>query len=965
MAEGPRSQASSVLGVLADLSPSAQQRSAALTVPLDWFRWLPLQAVRLFAVPSYGDPDPVPPTVTIDRDEGERLAAIDRLRPEQRSLRAGWLFVAGRQPLGDGRMQRVFHPLVTVPVRIDLPAKRGRAVVWPAGDASVTELVTDTARRHELEAGYELGGGALRDVASPEMPEGLLARLERLRHFALSAAKAAGFDVRTVRRASIGPDALLREDGLCVVAGIGIYTTTEVGGLSAAEFLRTWADRPLPEATAFHAVYLGTGTAPGDQGAGVTGEVHAPFPLAPQQRKAVALSRNEPVSVVSGAAGTGKSHTVSAIACDAVARGQTVLVAAKSDAAVDALLALLADAPGLDPVVFGSSERRDALARRLASGELQPSDGHDLGRAEGALHEAMAGRARIIEVITAGLRAESHLQQDPALVDHARRTAPGLFDPALDLREVHHLLGVAATEGGWWRRRRAAKARARLLASSGAIAGTSGDDLRHALSVAEGARQAGELVAAGGLRLEPTWARLEAAEADVHEKVARWLALASRSPERLSRSSLPAVAVLGTALRSGRAARREQLARLDHRLTRALPLWVGTLGDIEDLLPPAANLFDLVILDEASVIDQPLAAPALLRARRTVVVGDPHQLRHVSFLADAELRRAAEAHAIADPLLVGRLDVRRNSLFDVAAGVAPATVLDEHFRSAPHLIDFVAERLYGGRLHVATRTPATEDRDCIEIIRKPGRRDQHGVVRHEVDAVVELLRRLQREGATSVGVITPFRAQADALEAAVLGAFRVHDIDALDLRVGTVHSFQGNERDVVLISMGIGQADSATTWRFAEDPHLFAVLATRARRRLVVLLSAEPPAQGLLADYLAQGDAPPGRPCPAGRPRPWVQAVHGWLEAAGVPSLPLYPTGRHTVDVCAGDDRRFLGLECTVHPDGPAAHVERHLALRRGGWDLVDAYPSRWRDRQGELVVELTRRLDVSGDRTL
>ena len=182
--------------------------------------------------------------------------------------------------------------------------------------------------------------------------------------------------------------------------------------------------------------------------------------------------------------------------------------------------------------------------------------------------------------------------------------------------------------------------------------------------------------------------------------------------------------MLATALRSGRAARRTQLARLDDRLTRALPLWVGTLGDVEDLLRPTPALFDVVILDEASAIDQPLADPALLRARRAVVVGDPHQLRHVSFLADEKLRNVAEDHRIADPLLVGRLDVRRNSLFDVAAGVAPATVLDEHFRSSPHLIGFVARRLYGGRLHVATRSPSTEGRDCIDVVRMAGRRDQ-------------------------------------------------------------------------------------------------------------------------------------------------------------------------------------------------------------------------------------------------
>lgn len=71
--------------------------------------------------------------------------------------------------------------------------------------------------------------------------------------------------------------------------------------------------------------------------------------------------------------------------------------------------------------------------------------------------------------------------------------------------------------------------------------------------------------------------------------------------------------------------------------------------------------------------------------------------------------------------------------------------------------------------------------------------------------------------------------------------------------------------------------------------------------------------------------------------------------------------GRHTVDVCAGDDERFLGLECAVHPDGPAVHVERHVALRRLGWELADAFPSRWRQRRGELLVELAGRLRAPG----
>src|SRR5205814_2962584 len=117
--------------------------------------------------------------------------------------------------------------------------------------------------------------------------------------------------------------------------------------------------------------------------------------------------------------------------------------------------------------------------------------------------------------------------------------------------------------------------------------------------------------------------------------------LEARSETRMKPPTLAALAALATALRSGRSARGVQLSRLrDDSLTDALPLWVGTLADIDDLLPPLEGLFDLVILDEASSIEQPLAAPALLRSRRAVIVGDPQQLRHASFLADTDVDNA-------------------------------------------------------------------------------------------------------------------------------------------------------------------------------------------------------------------------------------------------------------------------------------------------------------------------------------
>jgi hypothetical protein len=127
------------------------------------------------------------------------------------------------------------------------------------------------------------------------------------------------------------------------------------------------------------------------------------------------------------------------------------------------------------------------------------------------------------------------------------------------------------------------------------------EELRAVAAAAQAVRQAGDLALRGGLEIGDLWEQVEAADDLTRRALGEWVAAESRSESRLSPAALGAVAALATALRGGRAARRTQLRRLDDgKLTTALPLWVGTLADVDDLLPPVAGLFDLVVLDEAS-----------------------------------------------------------------------------------------------------------------------------------------------------------------------------------------------------------------------------------------------------------------------------------------------------------------------------------------------------------------------------
>jgi hypothetical protein len=222
--------------------------------------------------------------------------------------------------------------------------------------------------------------------------------------------------------------------------------------------------------------------------------------------------------------------------------------------------------------------------------------------------------------------------------------------------------------------------------------------------------------------------------------------------------------------------------------------------------------------------------------------------------------------------------------------------------------------------------------------------------------------------------LTPFRSQAEALEAALVAAFPVEELERLGLRVGTVHSFQGSEARAVVASLALRDDDAASRLRFVADPHLFNVLVTRARERMVMVTSLTT-SEGLVGEYLAFSGAGPGAPgaeAGAETPRAGTGAVPAWadllvveLRRAGVPVWRDYPVGAWTVDLCVGDGAGAAGLICAVHPDGVAAHMERQRALARHGWTLVDAFASRWSGDPVRAAIDLGATVTSAGTGTV
>jgi hypothetical protein len=882
------------------------------------------------------------------------LAAMAALQPAEQVLRLGWVAVAGTVAV-EGREVTCCLPLISQPIVV-LGQASSRCRIAATGPTELTPLVEDPDAAARLEAAAQYGGGAF-DGSDQEPSPALLRRLPHLQAWIHDVAAEAGLPpLRAVLPPAEDPLDHRRGEGLVACVGALVYVDRDLFRPNLETTLRRWAATPEVEATAFGALYAGVPPAPVPTGEAVVG----PLRLTEAQREAVVRARRERLAVISGPPGSGKSHTVAAVAADAVAAGRSVLVATRSGHAADVVSGLLGRQPGPDPLRFGDGADEDLVRQATSRG----TSGGDAARAQAELARACA-RQRLVTGAIARLldderRAEGAGRWD-GFVAHLASLAPGAFDPGVDLGTLAALAAEAerrrarvAERDTWWRRRQARRAERRLTAALGASAPLPAEEVATVVECAIDRRTAARLATTGGTVAGPAWDQLEAADADVRAAAGRLAEVLGASEERRRRARGVAGDV-GVALRVGRRQRRRLLRNLDgHRLVAGLPLWVGTLRDIDDLLPETPALFDLVILDEASQIDQPASAGALLRARRAVIVGDPRQLRHVSFVSDATMAAALAQHGLGTA--AGRLDVRRASVLDAAAGVTTTTWLDEHFRSVPHLIDFSTRRFYGGRLHVATRRPANEVADAIEVVRPDAAGDADAADATDLATALRLVAGLAESGRRDIAVVTPFRDVADAAQDALLAAYDVDAIRRLLLRVGTVHAFQGAEADHVVLILGVRHGDAAGRRRFVEDPHLFNVMVTRARRSLTVVTTLAPPAgapRGLIEEYLVHAGRPPGPPADGPCPTPWAEALARELRAIGAVVRTGYPVGRFTLDVVLGAGEGAVAVDAAVDRAGIDAHIARRRLLAGQGWRTLDGYPTRWDGDPARAAIEL------------
>jgi very-short-patch-repair endonuclease len=779
--------------------------------------------------------------------------------------------------------------------------------------------------------------------------------------------------------------------------------------------------------------------APGGRTA-IEGPLIEPGPLNAEQRTAVRQALSEPLSVITGPPGTGKSQVVAAILVNAAWRGLRVLFASKNNKAVDVVLERV-NALSPRPIMLrlGTRALQEELAEQItAILSSRPTDddrrAYELMRVkltsvDEELQRLALQTQQLIELrnwVDKLERAAERARRILSLASFEDADKLSIADAEARVADLREALRRSKREEApffqrlFWTFLKESRNRQLLNSVDNLEALARPDFAREQRFLPERSLAAGvEFVEAlkaassykTALRLlssAPDTGALAAKVADQTRALAdvsseAWSNWTTLLPDRLTDQDRTALGDYAAILRTISKADEEggtiasQVWRRYYqtaaKTAKALPCWAVTSLSARGRVPFQSGVFDLVVVDEASQCDIASAVPLLFRAKRAVVIGDPQQLRHISRLSQQHDQALMVKHDLLDnpgPAW----GYHANSLFDLAAAKASSVVvLRDHHRSHADIINFSNAFFYGGRLRVATdyrrlRQPDGPAIRWVNVIGNAMRPPTGGAVNQaEAAAVVEELRRIAivQRFPGEIGVVTPFRAQANLIEELVARDDVLAPMLANRSFISeTAHKFQGDERDLIVFSpvMSRGMPVSATGFLKSQG-NIFNVGITRARGALVVVGDAaacESSEVGYLsafARYVADhARRRPQRPLTPGsngesrdypavahpeRVSEWEKILYAALVDAGLRPIPQFDVDQYDLDLAL---IRPNGRRLDIEIDGERYHRDwdgelirrdqlRNLRLIEMGWDVLRLWVYEVRDSLPDCVARV------------
>lgn len=250
-------------------------------------------------------------------------------------------------------------------------------------------------------------------------------------------------------------------------------------------------------------------------------------------------------------------------------------------------------------------------------------------------------------------------------------------------------------------------------------------------------------------------------------------------------------------------------------------------------------VYDYVIMDEASQISLETGFLALTVAKNIVIVGDKMQLPNVIKSDDKKIISSITSEYSSHLKNVMTSYNATSSFLDSAITVfsaAPQTLLKEHYRCHPKIIDFCNKKFYAGKLVIMTQDKGEED-VLLAMRSAKGKHSSNHENLREIQIIQEEIRNVYYKNYADedIGIIAPYVNQVKKL-----------DREFENVNSATVHKFQGREKKVMIMT-----ATDDIISDFADDPNLLNVAVSRAQERFCLVLSGnKQPKEGNITDLL-------------------------------------------------------------------------------------------------------------------
>lgn len=234
-------------------------------------------------------------------------------------------------------------------------------------------------------------------------------------------------------------------------------------------------------------------------------------------------------------------------------------------------------------------------------------------------------------------------------------------------------------------------------------------------------------------------------------------------------------------------------------------------------------MYDYVIVDEASQVDLCTGVLALSSAKKAVIVGDLKQLPNVVDSKNAKLTDEVfnnfdmpEVYRYKNHCLLSSV----SELFKKA----PHTLLKEHYRCHPKIIEFCNKKFYNNELIILSKIQS-DKKPLIVYKTVAGNHTRDNVNQRQIDVIKNEI--IPNENLCtiddSLGIVTPYRNQTNALQSQFKGT---------GVKADTVDKFQGQENKVIILST----VDNNIT-DFTDNPNRLNVAISRAIEQLIVVIN--------------------------------------------------------------------------------------------------------------------------------